>query len=197
MRAQICSDPSEWLTPKSFSLKKWTNPRQRKSRSVLRTWHPSPWPPGAMVISIQVNITDCRFSIMFPHTVSWSSNLHAKDQTSPFQWNSNGNFGVIQTVKDWRDATLLPPPLKTKTREVKASRPVSAHALQIQLSLVYNFKYFTGHTHYRHLWCLKRWLRPSLFWGKVRCHVTPRGSKSNNAMFWLCLQGALPLFTAA
>lgn len=67
-----------WLidscVPFSSSLKKSSNPRvysrQRKSGSVQRICHLPPWPPGAMVISIQVNITGCRFPIMIPHSAS-------------------------------------------------------------------------------------------------------------------------------
>lgn len=74
MRAGICCDPIDWLTSLPPSLKKSTDPhvysQQRKSGSVQRICHLPPWPPGAMVISIQVNITGSRFPIMFPHTAS-------------------------------------------------------------------------------------------------------------------------------
>lgn len=75
MRAGICYDPIDWLTPEFLFFLLWRNPphphvysQQRKSGSVQSICHLPPWPPGAMVISIQVNITGSGFPIMFPHT---------------------------------------------------------------------------------------------------------------------------------
>lgn len=79
MRAGICCDPIDWLTLEFpfFLFEEIPHPhvysRQRKSGSVQRICHLPPWPPGAMVISIQVNITGSRFPIMFPHTASCCS----------------------------------------------------------------------------------------------------------------------------
>lgn len=46
---------------------------KKKVWSIQRICYLPPWPPGAMVISIQVNITDSGFPIMFPHTASCCS----------------------------------------------------------------------------------------------------------------------------
>lgn len=73
---------------------KWIRPENKP---------PATLTPGATVISIQVNITGCRFPIMFPsYSFSllgeWAPNLHAKrsNKSVPieFKWeissNSNG-----------------------------------------------------------------------------------------------------------
>lgn len=70
---------TDWL-PSSPFLPLWRNPpirmfipNRERGGSVQRICHLPPWPPGALVISIQVNITGSRFSIMFPHTASCCS----------------------------------------------------------------------------------------------------------------------------
>lgn len=77
MREGICCDPIDWLTPEFPFLPQrgicMFISHREKAGSVQRICHLPPWPPGATVISIQVNITGSGFPIMFhSHTLCCS-----------------------------------------------------------------------------------------------------------------------------